>query len=202
MGPIFLHAHNKTSQNFYVFRPFDFQARCPSTAHLLRLGKAIEFFESFFYDIMTTQYDHPRYVKHVLAHINVVYTLFIPYFGCVLLGIDSLQGGLAEGNRIFAKHFFDIVTTYNNEMYYVKHVLAPFYVFFTLFGCGGGGGGGAPKGSRAQPAHAVFQPRQLKMGITSQRLLDQSQAGVYMGKTPHTPPFGPIRVPYPKGLNC
>ena len=38
--------------------------------------------------------------------------------------------------------------------------------------------------------------------ITSQRLLDQSQAGVYMGKTPHTPHFGPIRVPYPKGLNC
>ena len=38
--------------------------------------------------------------------------------------------------------------------------------------------------------------------ITSQRLLDQSPAGVYMGKTPHTPPFGPIRVPYPKGLNC
>ena len=25
--------------------------------------------------------------------------------------------------------------------------------------------------------------------ITSQRLLDQSQAGVYMGKTPHTPPI-------------
>ena len=74
MGPIFLHAHNKTSQNFYVFRPFD--------------------------DIMTTQYDHPRYVKHVLAHIYVVYTLFIPSFGCVLLGIHSLRGGLAEGNRI------------------------------------------------------------------------------------------------------
>ena len=28
--------------------------------------------------------------------------------------------------------------------------------------------------------------------ITSQRLLDQSQAGVYMGKTPHTPPFWPF----------
>ena len=39
----------------------------------------------------------------------------------------------------FAKHFFDIVTTYNDEICYVKHVLAPFYVFFTLFGCGGGG---------------------------------------------------------------
>ena len=43
----------------------------------------------------------------------------------------------------FAKTFFDIVTTYNDE-------------------------------------------------ITSQRLLDQSQEGVYMGKTPHTPPFWPF----------
>ena len=41
----------------------------------------------------------------------------------------------------FAKHFFDIVTTYNDEICYeIKHVLAPFYVFFTLFGCWGGGG--------------------------------------------------------------
>ena len=41
--------------------------------------------------------------------------------------------------------------------------------------------------------------------ITSQRLLDQSQAGVYRGKR-HIPPhfglFRPIRVPYLKGLNC
>ena len=40
--------------------------------------------------------------------------------------------------------------------------------------------------------------------ITSQRLLDQSQASVYRGKR-HIPPhfghFGPIRVPYPKGLS-
>ena len=62
----------------------------------------------------------------------------------------------------FAKHFFDIVTTYNDEICYVKHVLAPFYVFFTLFGCGGGGG--APKGSRAQLAYAIFPPQQLKNG--------------------------------------
>ena len=40
----------------------------------------------------------------------------------------------------------------------------------------------------------------LGIKITSQRLLDQSQAGVYRGKRilGH---FGPIRVPYPKGLN-
>ena len=86
-----------------------------------------EVFETCFYDIMTTQYDHPRYVKHVLARIYIVYTPFIPYFVCALLGVDSLRGGLAEGNR-----------------------------------------------------------------ITSQRLLDQSQAGVYMGKMPHTPPFWPF----------
>ena len=40
----------------------------------------------------------------------------------------------------FAKRFFDTVTTYNDEICYVKHVLAPFYVFFTLFGCLGGDG--------------------------------------------------------------
>ena len=45
----------------------------------------------------------------------------------------------------FAKHFLDIVTTYNDEMCYVKHVLAPLYVVFNLFGCWGG----APKGFRA-----------------------------------------------------
>ena len=41
--------------------------------------------------------------------------------------------------------------------------------------------------------------------ISSQRLLDQSQGGVYRGKR-HIPPhfglFGAVRVPYPKGLNC
>ena len=59
--------------------------------------------------------------------------------------------------------FSDTLTIQNDQISYVKHVLAPFYVFFTLFGYwGGGGGGGAPKGSRAQLAHAVFPPRQLK----------------------------------------
>ena len=50
-----------------------------------------------------------------------------------------------------------------------------------------------------------FNPGSSKIEVTSQRLLDQSQAGVYRGKC-HIPPhfglFGPIRVPYPKGLNC
>ena len=67
--------------------------------------------------------------------------------------------------KIFAKHFFDIVTTYNNEIYYVKHVLAPFYVFFTLFGCGGGGGGGGlPRGlGHSFPASAAQNGNFLKL---------------------------------------
>ena len=56
--------------------------------------------------------------------------------------------------------FFYILTIQNDQISYVKHVLAPLYVFFTLFGCWGRG----PKGARAQPAYAVFQPRQLKNG--------------------------------------
>ena len=38
----------------------------------------IEVFEICFYDIVTTQYDHPRYVKHVLGRIYV----FLALFGC------------------------------------------------------------------------------------------------------------------------
>ena len=36
----------------------------------------IEVFETCYYDILTTQNDHPRYVKHVLGRIYVLFTLF------------------------------------------------------------------------------------------------------------------------------
>ena len=36
----------------------------------------IEVFETCFFDIVTTQYDHPRYVKHVLGRIYVFFTRF------------------------------------------------------------------------------------------------------------------------------
>ena len=36
----------------------------------------IEVVETCFYDIVTTQYDHPNYVKHVLARICVFFTFF------------------------------------------------------------------------------------------------------------------------------
>ena len=36
----------------------------------------IEVFETCFFDVVTTQNDHPRYVKHVLGR---VYTIFTPF---------------------------------------------------------------------------------------------------------------------------
>ena len=149
----------------------------------------------------------------------------------MLLGPDSLRGGLAEGNRIavcrwsngiwcvhklpqqfstlyrskmdnFAKNLFDIVITHNDETSYVKHVLDPVCVFFTLSGCGGGGRW-ASKGAVAQPAYAVSNLGSSKMVITSQRLLDQSQAGIYRGKChipPHFGPFGAYSHTPPQGV--
>ena len=43
--------------------------------------------------------------------------------------------------------FFHTLTIQNDQISYVKHVLVPLHVFFTLFGCGGEGG--VTKGSRA-----------------------------------------------------
>ena len=45
----------------------------------------------------------------------------------------------------FAKHFFDTLTIQNNEICYVKHVLAPFMCFSPYLGVGRGGGG-LPRG--------------------------------------------------------
>ena len=36
----------------------------------------IEVSETCFFDIVTTQYDHPRYVKHVLGRIYVFFTRY------------------------------------------------------------------------------------------------------------------------------
>ena len=43
-------------------------------------------FETCFFDIVTTQNDHPRYVKHVLGRIYLFFTLFGNKGGGGLLG--------------------------------------------------------------------------------------------------------------------
>ena len=87
-------------------------------------------------------------------------------FGVCTNCLSSFPPSTGQKWKIFAKHFFDIVTIYNDEICYVKHVLAPFMCFSHYLGVGRGGGG-APKGARAQPAYAVFLPQQLKNGCPS-----------------------------------
>ena len=64
------------------------------------------------------------------------------------------------------------------------------------------GGGGTPTYIPQNDPHDVLIIGNMGK-ITSQRLLDQSQARVYMGKTPHTPPIlaflGLFAYPTPKG---
>ena len=129
----------------------------------------MEFSETDFFDTLTIQNHQISYVKHVLAPL---YVFFTP-FGCwggggglprgighnLLMQFSRLSGSKME---ISETDFFDTLTIQKDEISYVKHVLAPLYVFFTLSGCWGGGG--APKGSRAQPAYAVFPLQQLKNG--------------------------------------
>ena len=126
----------------------------------------------FFY-IVTIQNDQISYVKHVLAPLYVFFTLF----GCwggggglprglghnLLMQFSSLGSSKME---ISETDLFDTLTIQKDQISYVKHVLAPLYVFFTLFGCRGGGGG-APQGPGAQPSYVVFLPRQLKNGRSS-----------------------------------
>ena len=55
--------------------------------------------------------------------------------------------GLSSSNmKISETDFFHILTIQNDQISYVKHVLAPLHVFFTQFGCVGGGGG-VPRGA-------------------------------------------------------
>ena len=106
----------------------------------------MENFAKHFFDIVTSYNDEICYVKHVLAPLLCV---FHPIW--VLGG-----GGAPKGSRahnllmqfsrlssskleISETDFFDTLTIQNDQISYVKHVLAPFYVFFTLFGCWGGG---------------------------------------------------------------
>ena len=114
----------------------------------------IEVFETCFFDILTTQNDHPRYVKHVLGRIYVFFTLFgyqvggggggLPRDGCTTC-LCSFSTRTASKIEVFETCFFDIVTTQNDHPRYVKHVLGRIYVFFTLLGYQVGGGGGLPR---------------------------------------------------------
>ena len=79
----------------------------------------IEVFETCFFDIVTTQNDHPRYVKHVLGCICMFFILF----GYEIRGGGGSPKGLVHNLlmqfftpgsskiEVFETCFFDIVTT-------------------------------------------------------------------------------------------
>ena len=79
----------------------------------------IEVFETCFFDVVTTQNDHPRYVKHVLGCVCVFFILF----GYEIRGGGGSPKGLVHNLlmqfftpgsskiEVFETCFFDIVTT-------------------------------------------------------------------------------------------
>ena len=109
----------------------------------LRSSK-IEVFETYLFDIVTTQKDHPTYVKHVLGRIYVFFPLFGYWVGGggggvpkglvhnLLMQFFTLGSSKIEvSDTVF--FFFDIVTTQNEHPSYVKHVLGRIYVASTQF---------------------------------------------------------------------
>ena len=126
-------------------------------------------FCKFFFDIVTTHNDEICYVKHVLAPLCVFFTLFGCWGGVprgpghnLLMWFSNLGNSKME---ISKTDFFNILTIQNDQISYVKHVLAPFYVSFTLFGCFGVGWG-APKGPGHNLLMRVSNLRNSKMEIS------------------------------------
>ena len=105
---------------------------------------------------------------------------FSPYLG-VCVGGGGTKGSRAQNVlmqfsglgsskiEISETDFFDTLTIQNDQISYVKHVLDPLHVFFTLVG---GVCGGVPRGVGF---YAVFRPRQLKNGIFRNRSLPSSR---------------------------
>ena len=81
----------------------------------------IQVLETCFFDIVTTQYDYPRYVKHILGRIYLFFTLFgyyvqgggggLPrdwYTHNLLMQFFTLDSSKI---KVLETCFFDIVTT-------------------------------------------------------------------------------------------
>ena len=132
-----------------------------------------------FFDIVTTQNDHPTYVKlykacfmQYLCIIHLIWVLGVGRGGGVSQGIATqpVDAVFHPGQlkmEVSEIYFLDIVTTQNDHPTYGKHVIGSIHVFFTLgIGCGAGGamGGGSQK-IGTQPAYATTcHPGQLKNG--------------------------------------
>ena len=130
----------------------------------------MEVFKTCFFDIVTTHYDHPSYLKHISGRIYMFFTLFGYWDGgggggapkglvhSLLMQFFPLDSSKME---VFKTCFFDIVTTQYDHPSYLKHILGRIYMFFTLFGYWVGG---VSQGIGTQPAYAIFPSGQLQNG--------------------------------------
>ena len=88
-----------------------------------------------------SQYKSPRDVaiQRVLMSINIYADLSLNAWASynLLIQFSSLGSSKMEFSET---DFFDTLTIQKDEISFVKHVFAPLYVFFTLFGFRGGGG--------------------------------------------------------------
>ena len=168
-----------------------------------------------FLDVVATQNDHSTYLNHVLGSIYVFFTLFgywVPEGGGVSQGIgrhpayDVFHPRTAQKSQFPKLISLDIVITQIDQPTYVWCVLRLFDEFFTLFrlSVGVGGLGGIPRGLVRNLLVQFFTLESSK--ITTHKLFDQIQAGPCIWQNATYPPilglFGPIRLPYAKGLHC
>ena len=117
----------------------------------------MENFAYHFFDVLTTHNDQICCLKHGLDPLCVLcHPVWVLGGGPKGAGAQPacavFQPLVAQKMEISETDFFDTLTIHNDQISYVKHVLDPLHVFFTLFGCCGGTGGGLPRG----PGHNML----------------------------------------------
>ena len=110
----------------------------PAYAIVLTLQLKNGNFRNRFFDVLTVHTDQTSHVKHVSEPLHVLFTLF----GCLDRGKGLVHKLLMQFSTLSSSKleiaetgFFDILTIHNDQITYVKHVLDPLDVFFTLSGC-------------------------------------------------------------------
>ena len=116
-----------------------------------------------FFCFVTIYNDQISFSKHVLEPFHVSFHPIWVFGGGVPRGLGhnlhmQLSTLYCSKMEISKPVFFDVLTIHNDQISNVQQFLDLFHVFFTRFGCLEG------QGDVAQPAHAVFQLRQLKNG--------------------------------------
>ena len=95
----------------------------------------IEVFETHFFDIVTTQYDHPRYINHVLGRIYVFSTLFKDWVGGGLPRDwdTTCLCSLSPWARQKMNHLAEVVRSSHASVYRGRRHIRPFWAFLSLF---------------------------------------------------------------------